>query len=104
MVRIRKTILASGLVALAAAGTASASPEISRGDVMASTCYACHGTDGKSPGSIPSLHGLPKEKIVSDLKAFKSGDRMSTVMERHAKGYSDAEIEELAEVISASGQ
>jgi sulfide dehydrogenase cytochrome subunit len=104
MVRIRKTILASGLVALAAAGTAGANPEITRGDVMASTCYACHGTDGKSPGSIPSLHGLPKEKIVSDLMAFKNGNRMSTVMERHARGYSDAEIRELAEVISAAGE
>ncbi|MFW5909265.1 MAG: c-type cytochrome [Thiohalospira sp.] len=103
MVRIRKTFLAGGLVALAATGTASAEPEISRGDVMASTCYACHGTDGKSPGSIPSLNGLPKEKIVSDLMAFKNGDRMSTVMERHAQGYSEDEIRELAEVISAAG-
>jgi len=68
---------------------------------MANNCFACHGPRGVSPGSIPSLHNLTAGNIAALLKAFKNGERPSTVMGRHAKGYTDAEIEALANHIAS---
>jgi sulfide dehydrogenase cytochrome subunit len=97
---------AIGLTALAACTTAptaepAKAPAITPGAAanMASNCFTCHGPDGRSPGSIPSLHNQTSATIAATLKAFKSGARPSTVMSRHAKGYSDAEIDALANYI-----
>ncbi len=68
--------------------------------IMAQNCYTCHGPKGVSPGTIPSLHNLTAKNIAEQLKAFKDGTRPSTVMGRHAKGYSDEQIEALAEYIA----
>lgn len=69
---------------------------------MISNCYSCHGTDGRSPGAIPSLAGMNAQQAALVLKELKSGTRPSTVMTRHAKGYSDAELEALANYIGTN--
>ena len=69
---------------------------------MISNCYSCHGTDGRSPGSIPSLTGKNAEQALLVLKEFKSGKLAATVMTRHAKGYTDAELEALANYIGTN--
>ena len=71
--------------------------EISQGTMLANSCAACHGTDGNSPGAIPSIHGKSAEFISTSLKEFRSGQRESTVMGRHATGYTDAEIKMIAD-------
>ncbi|HLD14883.1 MAG TPA: c-type cytochrome [Burkholderiales bacterium] len=68
---------------------------------MGNNCFACHGPGGKSPGSIPSLNGKSTDVIVKTMNDFKSGARPSTVMARHAKGYTDAEIAAIASYISS---
>ncbi len=68
---------------------------------MANNCFACHGPNGVSPGSIPSLHSLTANNIAEMLKAFKSGQRPSTVMGRHAKGYTNTEIEAISSHIAS---
>lgn len=69
---------------------------------MISNCYSCHGTDGRSRGSIPSLAGKNAQQALLMLKKFKSGHLPSTVMTRHAKGYTDAELEALANYIGTN--
>jgi len=69
---------------------------------MINNCYSCHGTDGRSPGSIPSLTGKNAEQALLQLKEFKSGQLAATVMTRHAKGYTDAELEALANYIGTN--
>ncbi|MBI5783588.1 MAG: c-type cytochrome [Gammaproteobacteria bacterium] len=69
---------------------------------MINNCYSCHGTDGRSPGAIPSLTGMNSQQALLVLKEFKSGARSATVMTRHAKGYSDAELEALANYIGTN--
>jgi sulfide dehydrogenase cytochrome subunit len=76
--------------------TASQAQEISRGAIIATTCYTCHGTYGVSPGTIPSINDLSVERMTNMLKEFRSGQRVSTVMGRHASGYTDAEIADVA--------
>lgn len=74
--------------------------EILRGQILAATCFTCHGTDGKSPGSIPAINGIPADSLRRTLHEFRDGRRPSTVMERHAKGYNDEEIASLADYLS----
>jgi sulfide dehydrogenase cytochrome subunit len=92
---VRKTrlaLLASAL--LLAGGHAAAAPTAS---MLANTCAGCHGTDGASMGpATPSIAGLSETYFTDTMKAFKSGERHSTVMGRIAKGYSDEEIELMA--------
>lgn len=68
-----------------------------RGQILALSCSGCHGTDGKSSSIIPSIYGKTTGYIESALLDFKSGARMSTVMGRHAKGYTPEEIHLIAE-------
>lgn len=71
--------------------------EITRGSIVAATCYTCHGTYGVSPGSIPTLVGIPANRMKTMLMEFRDKKRASTVMGRHASGYTDDEIAEVSE-------
>lgn len=69
--------------------------------VLAGTCANCHGTDGRSPGAIPPIAGLPFEFLLTQLLAFKAGEVPgATVMTRIATGYSDEELEAIARYFS----
>ena len=74
---------------------------VSQGAMLSNSCSACHGTDGKSPGAIPSIYGKSSSFISQALNEFREGKRPSTVMGRHAKGYSDKEIKLIAEHFSS---
>jgi sulfide dehydrogenase cytochrome subunit len=98
----RIQIAACCAAGLAFFSTATANAQtISRGAVIASTCYTCHGTHGNSPSDIPSIDYIPAERMAQTLKAYKAGTRYSTVMGRHASGYSDEEIVETANYIAS---
>ena len=75
--------------------------EITRGVMLSNSCAACHGTDGKSPGEIPGIYGKSSEFISQALLDFREGKRPATVMGRHASGYSDEEIQLIAEYFSS---
>ncbi len=65
--------------------------------IYASTCYICHGPNGKSDQSIPGLAGQDKTYLVQAMKEQKAGKRETTVMKKYMLGYSETEIEQLAE-------
>lgn len=71
--------------------------KITRAELLANQCFACHGTNGVGAGKIPELLELDKDDITESLSGFKSGSEKSTIMDRHAKGYTDEEIEILAD-------
>ena len=72
-----------------------------RAYMLASSCAACHGPGGNSPGNIPSLVGKSKKYIETSLRDFKSGTAEATVMNRLAKGYTDEEIAIIADYYAA---
>lgn len=99
-------VKASGwaLVALLGAGSCHAQgvadPAIAT-RLLAAGCAGCHGTDGRSePGGV-ALAGLDEAYIVAQMKAFRTGERASTVMQQVARGYGDADVAALARHFSA---
>ncbi len=71
--------------------------------IWASTCYSCHGPEGRSEGGMPAIHGLSADAIVESMTQFKNGGLRGTVMDRHARGYSDEQIRRIAEALVAEG-
>lgn len=67
---------------------------------LAASCAACHGTNGNSTGKAAKLAGMDKAKFLTQMQAFKSGERAATVMHRHAKGLNSQEIDDLATYFS----
>lgn len=78
-------------------GQSSVSMEIR---LMAASCAACHGHEGRSTGVGLPLAGQTAEVLSSKLLGFKSGQIPGTVMQQHAKGYSDDELKRLAQYFS----
>lgn len=74
--------------------------ELTRGGILSASCAGCHGTDGHSPGAIPDISNKSADFIRTALVDFRSGKRTSTVMGRHAKAYTDEEIQQIAEYLS----
>ncbi len=70
---------------------------------LVATCAQCHGTDGRpAPDSIvPALAGLPEATLIERMTAFKDGTRPATVMTQLARGFSEAQIRQLATAFAA---
>lgn len=74
------------LVLLAAAASAQAANPVAEG------CVACHGPGGKGSGPVPPLAGRDAAELTAAMAAFRADDRPATIMNRIARGYSEAEI------------
>jgi cytochrome subunit of sulfide dehydrogenase len=68
---------------------------------LAATCANCHGTNGNARGEMKPLAGLPAERIVALLGAYKSGAASATIMHQIAKGYTDDQIQLIAAFFAA---
>lgn len=68
---------------------------------LAASCAACHGSNGNALDGNAVLAGMDKSYFISQMLAFKNGDKSATVMHRHAKGLQVEEINELAAYFAA---
>ena len=99
-----RLLLLQPVIIILFCSTSLQASEITRGVMLSNSCAACHGTDGKSPGAIPSIYGKSSEFISRALLDFREGKRPATVMGRHASGYSNEEIQLIAEYFSSRHQ
>lgn len=89
-----------------AAGEAAApgaKPDLARGQQLAATvCVACHGADGNSTvPANPRLAGQNAGYIAAQLAAFKSGARMSPIMQSMAAPLSPEDMQSVAAYFQA---
>jgi cytochrome c553 len=92
-------VIAAGLAT--SADPAVGEEGVSRIEVMAKSCLACHGAQGQGPGHMPAINDLTAEGIANKLITYKNdGDADATVMNRHAAAYTADEIAAIAEYIA----
>lgn len=65
------------------------------GRLLASNCFQCHGTNGKGPG-FETLAGKSASEIFKELKEMQQTSEDKGIMQKHAFGYSDAQLQALA--------
>ena len=82
---------AIGVASIAAAVAASAEPPAG-----AAACSGCHPASTRVTSPVPRLAGLDRAAIVRAMTEFRAGTRAATVMDRIAKGFTDAEIQAIA--------
>ncbi|MCR2745423.1 c-type cytochrome [Limnobacter parvus] len=65
---------------------------------LAATCANCHGTNGQGVqgSAVTGLANLSVEYIKTNMIWFKTGQRPATVMHQLAKGYTDEQIDIIA--------
>lgn len=88
---------AAALLAATTAAAQTGAVPVLAGRYLAANCANCHGTHGKSAGSMPSLAGLQRAYLIEQMRLFRDGKRDATIMQQLAKGYSDEQIEAVAE-------
>lgn len=67
---------------------------------LALNCFTCHGTDGRSPGAMPGINGKSADYLRRKLREFRAGEGDPTIMNRIARGYSDEEIDRIADFLA----
>lgn len=98
MRKISTVVCAAGaLLAGAAANAQPSDADLRSASFLAGSCANCHGTVGNAQGAMPSLAGQQKNTIVDQMRAFRDGKRPATIMHQLAKGYTDQQIELIAE-------
>jgi len=100
---MRASLIFMTLAAVSAGPVAAQSPEALYAQGLAATCTQCHGTQGRATigSAVPALAAMPRDYLAEQLRAFKAGTRPATVMHQLAKGYSDAQIDQLASYFAA---
>ena len=91
--------LASGVFAAAVLAFApnTASAENMNVPLLAAQCVVCHGPAGASHIQMPTIDDLSAKQIKNNLRAFRDGKRPQTIMGKISKGFSDAQIDAIAE-------
>ena len=71
--------------------------DIHPGRLLASNCFQCHGTNGS--GGFDRIQG--STELLSELRKFASGEEdPSGIMAAHAVGYTDAQLQLIADFLS----
>lgn len=94
-------VVCAGLALVLSATAHAKEPPIATGKMMGDTCASCHGTLGKSMDEyMPSLAGIDRQQLIRAMTDYRADRRVSVVMNRIAKGYTDAEIAAIADYFS----
>ncbi|PWS37758.1 hypothetical protein DFH01_00080 [Falsiroseomonas bella] len=72
------------------------------GALVAQGCLGCHGPNGAGMGPVPALAGRDGAELRALMQAFRDGTRPATIMDRIARGYTEAEVAAAVEHFAGS--
>ena len=84
---------------IAGAGT-GARHLLTAGQLLASQCAQCHGTNGNGPG-FDELAGKSASELYGELREMKARTTIESIMDRQARGYTDAQLRLIADYLSS---
>lgn len=90
LIRASNVVVAPGMLA------PGDNQSIGRGATLAMQCTMCHGARGMSPAEAPHLAGQAAEATYKQLRDFKSGHRLSAVMQPMVARLDDRAMRDLA--------
>lgn len=70
------------------------------GRLLASNCFQCHGPSETSPG-FDKLTGKSVNKLMKEMRKYRSGAEGDSIMARHAMGYTDEQLRELVQWLAS---
>jgi sulfide dehydrogenase cytochrome subunit len=92
-----KLLISAFALTLAQPVFAEGQNPIASGSAMAWQCAPCHGTNGQEfLEAMPPLAGMPVEQFTKAMIAYREGTRPAIIMDRVARGFTDAEIDAMA--------
>jgi cytochrome subunit of sulfide dehydrogenase len=94
-------LVAAGFATPAIASGDKVDPQFVYNSSLAATCASCHGTNGVSVADarVPWINTLTPKEIAKAMLEYKNGTRSGTIMPQLAKGYTDEQIEIVAQVL-----
>jgi cytochrome c553 len=91
---MNRHVIAVAAIAVAVLPVAPAVP--AEAPLGAASCSGCHPASAGVDSPLPRLAGRRAADIVAQMQAFRSGQQQATVMDKIAKGFSDAEVQAIA--------
>jgi len=91
---------AAALFSILVTGAVSAAP--SQGELLASQCAQCHGTNGS--GGFEPLAGQSSSSLYEELLSMKAHSTPEGIMDYAARGYTDEQLWLISEYFSSSSQ
>jgi cytochrome subunit of sulfide dehydrogenase len=70
------------------------------GQLLASQCAQCHGTNGNGPG-FDELAGKGANELYNELREMKNRVLIEGIMDRQARGYTDGQLRLIADFLSS---
>lgn len=67
-----------------------------KGEMLSLSCASCHGTDGRSTTITPYIAGMGKTSMYQILLDYKNGKKTGTMMQKHVKGFTNEELEQVS--------
>ncbi|WP_439577658.1 c-type cytochrome [Elioraea sp.] len=66
--------------------------------LLIGSCSGCHGSAGEGSGGVPAIAGTKsRDEFAAAMNAFRENQGNPTIMNRIARGYTDAEIAQMAQ-------
>ena len=91
------------IVALSFAGpwVVAQNPDALQVRSLAASCSNCHGTNGNAEPGMEALAGANKDDLIKKMLDFKTGRKPATIMHQLSKGYTDAQVADIAGYFAA---
>ena len=97
---MRKTGLAAAAAVLLT-GLAPAMAAEGVTPLIAQSCAGCHGQSGDGEASILPIAGYDRDDFIRVWQEFRADARPATIMNRIARGFTDDELNELADYFAS---